>query len=240
MNQKLKVICFIFARGGSKGVPGKNIKLLGGRPLIAYSINLAKKSSKISEIIISTDDPQIAAIGVSEGAEVPFFRPANLSSDDASEWEAWQHAIDWYQKNRGHFDFFISLPTTSPFRNLSDIESCLSLIINDSSADIVITVTESKRSPYFNMVKKENNNFVRIVIPRDKYIIRRQDVPETFDITTVAYVARPDFILNSKGIFDGNVRAVKIPAERAIDIDSLFDFEIAEALIKNKIESHNT
>ena len=109
MNSKPKVICFIFARGGSKGVPGKNIKLLGGRPLIAYSINLAKKSSKISEIIISTDDPQIAEIAVSEGAEVPFFRPAILASDDISEWAAWQHAIEWYQKNRGNFDFFISL-----------------------------------------------------------------------------------------------------------------------------------
>lgn len=236
MDLKAKIVCFIFARGGSKGVHKKNIKLLGGKPLIFYSINLAKKSSNISEIIISTDDQEIAEIAVKEGAEVPFMRPSNLASDDASEWAAWQHAINWYQKNRGHFDFFISLPATSPFRELSDIESCLSVIKNDSYVDIVITVTESKRSPYFNMVKIENNNSARIVIPREEYILRRQDVPEVFDMTTVAYVARPEFIMNSKGIFDGNVRAIKIPAERAIDIDTVFDFKIAEALIRNKFD----
>lgn len=236
MDSKAKIVCFIFARGGSKGVHKKNIRLLNGKPLIFYSINLAKKSSNISEIIISTDDQEIAEIAVKEGAEVPFMRPSNLASDESSEWLAWQHAIDWYQKNRGHFDFFISLPTTAPLRELSDIESCLDVIKNDSDVDIVITVTESKRSPYFNMVKVENNNSARIVIPRNEYIVRRQDAPEVFDITTVAYVARPEFIMNSKGIFDGNVRAIKIPAERAIDIDTVLDFKIAETLLRNKFD----
>ncbi len=230
MKHNMKTVCFIFARGGSKGLPGKNIKLLDGKPLIAYSIDLAKQCSSIDEIIVSTDDDEIAAVAREYGAEVPFVRPSELSSDKSSEWLALRHAVDWYSKERGVFDFFLSLPTTSPFRSRIDVESCLELINSDPNADAVITVREAERSPYFNMVEFSDEGYVSLVIKPENEISRRQDAPKVFDITTVAYAVRPTFIQKASGLFDGRLRAVQVRAERALDIDTAYDFMLAEAI----------
>ncbi|MBM3117394.1 cytidylyltransferase domain-containing protein [Jeongeupia naejangsanensis] len=225
-----RTFAFIFARGGSKGLPGKNIRELGGIPLLAYGIRLAQRMDRVERVFVSTDDAEIAAVARRFGAEV-IDRPAELASDTASEWHAWQHAIKQLRDERGlDFDVFLSLPATSPLRNEGDVLCCLDAL--DESADVVITVSPSARSPYFNMVSTDESGYAKIVLG-DAHFKRRQDVPEVYDITTVAYVSRPDFILNSERIFAGRVRTVVVPKERAVDIDDEFDFKIAEALLQS-------
>ena len=225
---------FIFARGGSKGVPRKNIRLLAGKPLIAYAIQTAKESRFINRVIVSTDDDEIARIAIQSGAEVPFMRPAELSGDTAPEWFAWQHAITEIQKtNNQPLDVFVSIPTTSPLRSASDVDTCISKLLH-SDADIVITVKKAERSPYFNMVNLDDSGYAHIVISNGDRMTRRQDAPPVYDMTTVAYAARPDFIMDAHSIFEGKVMVVEVPPERALDIDTELDFKIAEYLMKEK------
>lgn len=228
-----RVIGFIFARGGSKGIPRKNLKLLGGKPLIAHSIDIAKACPSIESVIVSTDDDAIADVSRKFGADVPFMRPGELATDKAPEWLAWRHAIRWHEEHRGKFDIFLSLPTTSPFRNVADVESCIACLRQDTQADIVVTATEASRSPYFNMVRMDGDGYAHLVMNGREYA-HRQDVPAVYDLTTVAYAARPGFVLSAARYFDGRVRMVQVPPERAIDIDTPLDFEIAEFLASRR------
>lgn len=237
-DQGSRTIGFIFARGGSKGVPGKNIKPLAGKPLIAYSIETAKACAQLETVIVSTDDPEIAAVAREYGAETPFMRPAELASDTASEWLAWQHAIRWVQRERGPFDIFVSLPATSPFRSVADVEACIETMQGDPEADIVITTREAERSPYFNMVSLDHAGYARLVMEPAQAVVRRQDVPAVYDITTVAYVARPAFVLAASRLFDGKVRMVQVPQERAMDIDTPYDFALAECIARARAGEH--
>jgi len=234
-----RAIGFIFARGGSKGLPGKNIKLLAGKPLIAYAIETARACLLLETVIVSTDDSEIAATARNFGAEVPFIRPADLATDASPEWLSWQHAIRWTQAHRGEFDAFVSLPATSPFRSTEDVVACIETLRADSGADVVITVREAERSPYFNMVRLDNAGYAHVVIESGAAVARRQDVPVVFDVTTVAYAARPAFVLNSSQLFGGKVRAVIVPAERALDIDTPYDFMIAECIARHRSASTN-
>lgn len=221
-----RTFAFIFARGGSKGLPGKNIKELGGIPLLAHGIRLAQAIERVEQVFVSTDDAQIAAIATQFGAYV-INRPAALATDTASEWMAWQHAIEHVRALGLDFDVFLSLPATSPLRNAQDVGNCLDALQADT--DVVISVTPSARSPYFNMVSTDAAGFAHLVLGAEEFN-RRQDVTPVFDITTVAYVARPTFILTHKRLFDGRVRSVVIPKERAVDIDDDYDFKLAQIL----------
>ena len=226
----MKTFAFIFARGGSKGVPGKNIRNLDGMPLLAYSIIIAQNIESISRVFVSTDDQDIADIGVKYGAEI-IKRPSNLAQDNSPEWLAWLHAIEWLESKGEYFDRFVSLPTTSPLRNKDDVVKCLNLL--DMKTDIVVTISNTSRSPYFNMVG-EKDGYIKLLMESEKMPSRRQDSPLAYDMTTVAYVSRPSFIKNNNKVFDGRVKAVLIPKERAVDIDDEIDFKVAEMLMKEK------
>lgn len=227
----MKVTALIFARGGSKGLPGKNTRLLGGKPLIAWSIEHALAVKRIDRVIVSTDSAEIAAVAREHGAEVPFIRPPDLARDDSPEWLAWRHALKYLLDTDGALpEAMVSVPATAPLRLSVDIENCLDEY-EKGDADMVITVTDAHRSPYFNMVKIHADGTVGLVIPPQSAIARRQDTPTVFDMATVAYVARPKFVMTHDAMFEGRVRHVNIPAERAIDIDTLLDFRIAECLI---------
>lgn len=221
-------IAFVFARGGSKGLPGKNVRILGDRPLIAHTIDIALKTREVSRIVVSTDDEAIAEAARNAGAEVPFTRPPELASDTAPEWKAWQHAIQWVTENWGAFSTFVSLPPTSPFRSTSDIRDCIQRLHATPEVDIVLTGTPAARSPYFNMVKLTNG--LASLAAEGERINHRQAAPQLFDLTTVAYAAKPEFVLQNSHIFDGRVGMTEVPAERALDIDTQWDFEIAEFL----------
>jgi len=228
----MKTYAFIFARGGSKGVPDKNIKEMCGKPLIAHSVEIAQNIDVIEKIFISTEDENISRIASAYGVDI-IQRPKSLAQDDSSEWLAWQHAINWLEKRDDSFDVFLSLPTTSPLRKKKDVTSCLDALDNES--DVVIGITKANRSPWFNMVKQDKNKNLQLIIKENKEVHNRQEAPSAFDMTTVAYVTTPKFIKNSKGIFDGDVKGIEIAPERAIDIDSELDFEIAEFLMSKNI-----
>ena len=228
----MKYIALICARGGSKGIPKKNLKLFDGKPLITWSILSAQKNNKISRVIVSTDSKEIAKISVDSGAEVPFIRPKNLARDCTPEWLVWKHAIKEIKKEeKGEFSLLV-LPATAPLRDNQDINSCIKEY-SKGEVDIVITVCEANRSPFFNMVKKDRRGYCSLVIQKKDHISRRQDAPKIFDMTTVAYLVRPTFLESSNNMFEGKVRSVTIPRERALDIDTDFDFKLAEMLKKD-------
>lgn len=225
----------IFARGGSKGVPRKNIRPLAGKPLIAHAIETAKAVSLIDRVIVSTDDQEIADVAKQYGADVPFMRPSELAQDKSPELLAWKHAIETMEAQLGHaVDVMVSVPTTSPMRAPEDVEACLELLL-ESDADIVITVTEAHRSPYFNMVTLDADQNAKLAIPPvGGAVVRRQDAPVVYDMTTVAYAVRGSYIKTTSAVMAGKVKAVVIPKERAIDIDTILDFEMAEFLMSKR------
>jgi N-acylneuraminate cytidylyltransferase len=234
----MKTYAFIFARGGSKGVPQKNSKLLAGKPLISYTIKLAIANPQIEQVFVSTDDLKIAEIAKNDGAVV-IKRPPELATDKASEWLAWQHAISYVQDN---FDvssdsIFISLPATSPLRTMADIDNALNCY-REGNFDLVFGVTEAHRSPYFNMVQIKADKSTKLVCDNSVYT-RRQDVPQVFDMTTVAYVSSMQHIKNSQGVFDGITGCFHVPIECAIDIDTPYDFAIAEFLMLERLKNEN-
>lgn len=226
------VVGAIFARGGSKGVLRKNIRLFAGKPLMAYAIETALASELIDQVIVSTDDAGIAAVAQQYGAEVPFMRPAELARDDSPEWLAWQHTIRTLEVTEGEpkMDVFVCIPPTSPLRAVADVDACIQTLL-ESDVDLVITVKPAERNPYFNMVVLDEQDYARLVIQPDKKIHRRQAAPMVYDMTTVAYAARPEFVLSADSMFEGKVKAVVVPAERAVDIDTELDFRFAEFLL---------
>ena len=224
----------IFARGGSKGIPKKNIRLLAGKPLIAYAIETAKACSLIDAVIVSTNDEEIANVSRQWGADVPFMRPAQLATDDSPMLVAQQHAVKTFEEKTGkRVDILVSIPTTSPLRDVKDVDECIQKLL-DSDADVVMSVTRAHRNPYFNMVTLDQDENAHLVIEPSKNITRRQDAPVVYDVTTVAYAIRTSYLEKNKPLIHGKVKIVEIPRERALDIDTLFDFEIAECLINKK------
>ena len=239
MKPNSEVVALIPARGGSKGIPRKNIKQLAGKPLIAYAIQTALASNMIDRVVVSTEDEEIAATARQWGAEVPFMRPDSLAQDDSPEWLTWQHAI----KELAVIDssipmkMFVCIPPTSPLRSVEDVDSCIQAFLG-SDADVVITVKTADRSPYFNMVSLDESGYAQLALGNQKTIFRRQDTPVLYDMTTVAYVARPEFVLRANRMFDGRIKAVVVPAERAVDIDTEMDFAFAEYLLTERKPRH--
>lgn len=229
----MSIVALICARGGSKGVPKKNLRLLGGKPLISWAIGQAREVARVRRVIVSTDSTEIAEVAIAAGAEVPFMRPAELAQDNSPEWLVWRHALDHLKQSANVLpDVLLVVPATAPLRAVQDLERCVDEF-EKGAADMVITVTDAHRSPYFNMVTARPDGTVGLVIPPSRPIVRRQDVPEVFDMATVAYVADPRFVMNCGGIFEGRVRKVYVPPDRALDIDTLTDFRIAECLLSD-------
>lgn len=240
MTRNIGVVALIPARGGSKGVLRKNVKPLAGKPLISYSIETALKSNFIDRVIVSTEDQEIAEIARTYGAEVPFVRPLHLAQDDSPEWLTWQHAVQTLTTMDGGGDItaLVCISPTAPLRSVEDVDKCIELYLS-ADTDIVITVKDSHRNPHFNMVVVNDNNEANLAVPLEKTFFRRQDVPKMYDVTTVAYVANPGFVLTAHSIFEGRVMVVKVPEERSIDIDTDLDFAFAEFLVKQDSANAN-
>ncbi|ATC95524.1 acylneuraminate cytidylyltransferase family protein [Pseudoalteromonas tunicata] len=233
-----KIIAFTFARAGSKGIINKNIKPLCGRPLIEYAIESGRTHPLINDVYVSTDGNEIAAIAAQAGAKV-INRPEHLAADTASEWHAWQHAVEQLVQNNemGLDDIFISLPATAPLRDAQDVTNALTQF-SVSDADLALGITTADRSPYFNMVVQNDAGLIELVINEHNYV-RRQDVPVVWDVTTVFYVSTARFILENTGVLSGKTLGIVVPKERAIDIDTQYDFDIAEFLMNKKVKNEN-
>ncbi len=232
LQQKPVIYAWIFARGGSKGLPRKNILTLGGRPLIAHAIDIGLQSELIDKVFVSTDDDEIAEVAKMHGAEVPFLRPTALATDQAPERLAWRHAVKWIKNSvLPDMDVMVSLPTTSPLRTLAEVNNGIELFLS-GGWDTVISVSHSCRHPSFNMVTIADDCSAGLVNPPDHAKARRQDFEPVYDISTAFYVTAPDFVLRTDSIWDGRVGAVEIPAEHAVDIDTELDFEFTKFLLE--------
>jgi N-acylneuraminate cytidylyltransferase len=219
---------FVFARGGSKGVPRKNLRPLAGKPLIAHAIAAAKEAPSIARVVVSTDDPEIARVAVEHGAEAPFLRPAALAGDGTPEWLAWRHAIEQVRPA-----LFVSVPTVCPLRTGEDVERCIARH-RQGDADLVLTVTPARANPYYTMVEIGADGAPHLVKQPPQALHGRQAAPPVFEIVAGCYVAAPDFVMEHAGIWDGRVRTVTLPAERAVDIDTEVDFALAELLMTRR------
>lgn len=215
---------FVFARGGSQGLPRKNILPLNGVPLLGHSIRLGQRLANVERVFVSTEDPEIAEVALSFGADV-IPRPPELARGDSPEWLAWQHAVGWVSRSHGVFDRFLSIPTTAPLRSDDDVLACLDALTPEW--DVVMTMSVSARSPWFNMVVQGEHGQLRLVNEMDKAITRRQDAPLTYDLSTVAYAAWCSYIQGNTSIWHGRVRGIQIPVSRALDIDTEYEYKIA-------------
>ena len=226
----MKVVATICARGGSKSIPGKNVRLLCGKPMIVHTIEVAQKCRLINRIIVSTDDPKIAEVASTNGAEVPFMRPKELASDAAPKLAVIQHAIQYLETKEGYIpDIIVDLDPTSPLRTKKDIEACIKMIA-DGKAENVFSVIECRKNPYFNMVEVIDGR-VRLVKPSAQAVVRRQDAPQVYEINASIYVWKRDALMNNDTMYL-ETTALYVMPKWAIDIDSEIDFEFVEFIMK--------
>ena len=223
----MKILCTICARAGSKGVTNKNLRLINGLPLIAYSLQQAVETKLFSQIAISSDSAEIRTTALAHGATFVVDRPAQMASDTAPKLPAIRHCVETTEKEFGQFDIIIDLDATAPLRIAADIIGSLELL-TATNADNVITGTPAHRSPYFNLVEQDENGIVQLSKPLKDAVTRRQDSPKCFDMNASIYVWRRDALLNNPSLFASNTRLFEMPRERSLDIDSQADFEMVE------------
>ena len=234
INQGKKVLCTICARGGSKGVKNKNIRLLCGKPLIAHTIEQAKKSELFENIVVSTDSDCIAHEAVKCGAEVFFKRSSELASDHSGKIEVIRDAFirseEYYNRQ---FDILIDLDATSPLRSVDDIILSYAQFVNKNNSNL-ITAMPSRRNPYFNMIEVDSNGGVGLSKCDGSSIVCRQDAPKCYDMNASIYIWKREVILSEDRLFHDNTGLYVMPEERSIDIDSELDFKFVEFIMKSK------
>ncbi|WP_299519974.1 acylneuraminate cytidylyltransferase family protein [Winogradskyella sp.] len=217
------------ARGGSKGVPGKNIKMLNGKPLINYTIEAARSVFKDEYIYVSTDSNEIKEVAEQIGLLVPFIRPKRLATDTASSRDVLLHALDYFiSKNEKQPDVIILLQPTSPFRNGLHIREALG-IYNDN-LDMVVSVKETKTNPYYVLYEEDENGLLNK--SKESDAIRRQDVPKVWEINGAIYIINPESIrVKSINEFN-NVMKYEMDEISSHDIDTFLDWNVAEEIVK--------
>lgn len=231
-DESRKILCVIPARGGSKGIPHKNIKLLNGKPLIEYTIDVARQVLPDEHICVSTDDDEIIKVVENYGLNVPFKRPVELATDTSGTYEVLLHALSYYESIKKEYDVVLLLQTTSPFRTASQVQAALSLY--NPEIDMIVSVTETKSNPYYNSFEEDINGFLKIS-KGDGYFFRRQDVPKVWEYNGAIYVINVKslkkmplgkFLKKKKFVMD---------TSHSIDLDTLFDWQIAEMMLINNL-----
>lgn len=220
----MKTLGLITARGGSKGIPRKNIRLLGGRPLIAWTIEAAHRSGMLDGVVVSTDDDEIAAVSRAEGAGVPFMRSADLARDDTPTLTAVLDALD----RLPDFDAVLLLQPTSPFRSPEDIRGCL-LLARDRQSPSVVSVSESANHPYWTYRLDNAGHLAPFV--ESGGATRRQDLPAAYALNGALYYAEANWLRRSGGFIGDETLAYRMPAGRSVDIDSELDWQMAETVL---------
>ncbi len=224
----MRIIATVCARGGSKGVPRKNLRMLCGKPLIVHTIEQALACQSIDQTYVSTDDPEIAEAARVAGATVPFLRPTALSTDAAGKLPVIRHLAEHVLVNDLPFEVLVDLDPTSPLRTVADIQACIDAL--KPGVDNVVTAYASEKSPYFNMVERNEEGWARLVKPIEPPPIRRQDAPPVFSMNASIYIWRRETL--ERGLFEGRTYLHVMPRERSIDIDSEIDFILVEKLME--------
>lgn len=220
------ILYLITARGGSKGLPGKNTKILGGKPLIVYSIEFAMNNMREGdEICISSNDQDVLDIASDLGINVPFKRPEELSTDTASSYDVILHAIKFYEDQNKDFDSLVLLQPTSPFRKSEDLQKMI-LSYNEEDVEMVVTVKKSKENPYFTLFEENEEGFLKK--SKEGHFERRQDCPEVFSFNGSIYLYKVTALKEKKISEFTKIKKVVMPEERSIDIDTIADWILAE------------
>jgi len=218
----MKNLCTIGMRGGSRGVPNKNMRELHGRPLMAYTIEQAIESGLFAHVVVSTDSEEIAETARNFGAEAWFLRPAELATDEAPKIPAIRHALLEAEQHYGQkFDVLVDLDATSPLRSVGDITGAYKQFIVEK-ADILITASQARKNPYFNMVERVNDR-IQKVKQLDKPPVRRQDAPKVYDMNASIYIWKREALLGYDTLFTDKTSLYVMPEERSVDIDTELD-----------------
>ena len=227
------VLAIIPARGGSKGLPGKNIKELCGKPLIAWTIEQAKSCSDIDRVVVSTDDENISEVAKKHGAEVPFIRSAELASDTASTIDVIFHTVEWFKKHEDyHHEYILLLQPTSPLRTVKDIERAIQTL-KDKNAQAIVSVCEADHHPWWSNILPEDSNMKDFLRP-EILNKRRQDLPIFYRLNGAIYLAETEYLYEYNGFLGPDTFAYKTPKEHSIDIDSDMDFKLASLLLEER------
>ncbi len=227
-----RVLAIITARGGSKGVPRKNVKDFGGKPLIAYTIDIAKRSKAITDLIVSTDDQEIAEIAGKLGVEIPFIRPAELAQDNTPHLPVVQHAITHMENARGYtYDYIVILQPTSPFRLVEDIDETIALI-EKTDADSAVSIVEIESGKHPMKAKRLDGQNVLPYFMDEPEGRRRQDLPPAYRRSGHVYVMKRDLFMKENKLFGNHIVGHIVPQERYVDIDTEFDWVTAEYMLR--------
>ena len=222
----------ICCRGGSKGLPGKNIRLLNDKPLIEYTIETASQCRMLDDVIVSTDSETIAEVAVQYGAKVPFIRPVFLATDEASKWPVFLHAVESYEQQFGKaISYIVDMDVTVPLKTANDIDGAIKMAMLYPETDVVITGYIPEKNPYFNMMEITKNGYAEIVKKLNEPIVRRQDAPKVFSLSGAAFVVKKSALYNYSHWSQAVCRVYEIPRERALDIDEEIDFDIINLLL---------
>lgn len=221
------VLGLITARGGSKGLPRKNVLQAGGRPLIAWTIAAAKNSEAINRLVLSSDDDEIIATAQAWGCDVPFRRPPDLANDKASSMDVVLHAL----KELPGYEYLVLLQPTSPLRTGADIDAAITLM-DKYGASSCVSVCEAEQSPYWMYTLQSDNKLISLLPPLNG-ISRRQDLPPVFVLNGAIYIARIDKLLQSHSFLNEDTVAYKMPIDRSIDIDTFADFESFRRIVED-------
>ncbi len=222
------VLAIIPARGGSKGVPGKNILELGGKPLVAWSIEAGKRSKYIDRLILSSDDAKIVSVAKKWGCEVPFLRPAELAQDKTPGIAPVLHAMETLNEK---YDYVVLLQPTSPFRTVMDIDGCIELCCENDSP-CCVSVAETSENPYWMFTVAEDHRMIPMM-RTEKEVYQRQLLAKSFILNGAVYVAETEYLALNKTFLTDDTMAFKMSRENSLDIDSKMDFSYAEFLLGN-------
>jgi N-acylneuraminate cytidylyltransferase/CMP-N,N'-diacetyllegionaminic acid synthase len=234
INEK-SVIAIIPARGGSKGLPRKNIKELCGKPLIAWSIEAGLGSKYIDEMIVTTDSEEIAHIARAFGASVPFMRPTELASDTATSFDAIKHTLDYCENALNKkFDYIVLLEPTSPLRDRNDIDMAIEQLLSNPQASALVGICKTEsQNPAF-LVKKNDENFLVGYENKNMKVLRRQDISDVYFFEGSIYVSHVETLLTEKTFYHERTLGYEVPKWKALEVDDLDDFVMIEALMKHK------
>ena len=228
----MKILIIIPARGGSKGIPHKNIKPLAGKPLIHYTIDVARQIVADEDICVSTDDPEIIKCVEEHGLQVPFVRPAELATDTAGTYEVLLHALNFYEQKGKSYDVVLLLQNTSPFRTANHVKEALALYRHD--IDMVVSVNETKTNPYYNCFEEDRNGILKKTLDCSIFT-RRQDAPVTYEYNGAIYVINAES-LKKRNLGDFTRRVKYLMDDlHSVDLDNMIDWKFAEFIIKEKI-----
>ena len=221
------LLAIIPARGGSKGVPGKNIADVGGKPLIAWTVETAGRSAYLDRVVCSTDDEAIATAARQAGCDVPYLRASALAQDQTLIEDV---IFDLLDVLKGDFDYLVLLQPTSPLREADDIDRCIRTCI-DAGAPACVTVTESAKPPYWSYRLDGEGGALTPLFPELSAAGRRQDLPRSWAVNGAVYVARTDWYLKTKTFFADGTIGISMPADRSVDVDTPFDLRVLRALV---------